>query len=352
MTEEQPAATDSEPPLEPTAPESYRIELRGFDTEESAHSFANLLRIYIRELSRHIDMERLDGITVAYDYKEALAGLDRGFETSRALTPTEESFGIGVAMTPAVMREGVVKSHIVFSAGIIRILENHDHEYHKDSLYLVAHECGHVHDQKYRDLAFPGVLLRKKAASYEQDVFQQIVQACWDEYAACRLSAGFATDGVIKGHEDTLLHRLENTRTEASEAIKAYRMHGDVQRLLIEAAGRYGDLMKFSSYFLGDLHGRGETILTAPRIAEVIAGHWFEPYFHRLSDAMEGLASNYGKWIDLKEFDVIAEVARDVFVEGGLLLSTQKSGQLYVGVPYTPETLPDEDWIAQWSLKT
>jgi hypothetical protein len=45
MTEEQPAATDSEPPLEPTAPESYRIELRGFDTEESAHSFANLLRI-------------------------------------------------------------------------------------------------------------------------------------------------------------------------------------------------------------------------------------------------------------------------------------------------------------------
>jgi hypothetical protein len=40
---------------QPTAPENISISLRGFDTEEHAHAFGNLVATYVRSLSRYID---------------------------------------------------------------------------------------------------------------------------------------------------------------------------------------------------------------------------------------------------------------------------------------------------------
>lgn len=70
-----------------TVPTTYPISLRGFDTEEHATQFGHVLGEYVRELSRYIDLGQLDGITVAYDYGQALLDLDRGYETAYRLTP-------------------------------------------------------------------------------------------------------------------------------------------------------------------------------------------------------------------------------------------------------------------------
>ena len=61
----------------PTAPEQYIISLRRFETEEAAILLGNILRSILFELSRYIDLERLNGVTVAYDYAVALAELDQ-----------------------------------------------------------------------------------------------------------------------------------------------------------------------------------------------------------------------------------------------------------------------------------
>ncbi|MGH6754239.1 MAG: hypothetical protein ACREDP_18950 [Bradyrhizobium sp.] len=99
------------------------MSLRGFDTEEHARAFGNLVATYVRSLSRDIDMSALDGITVAADYAQALLELDRGYETRHKLTPSE-GIALGVAMTPAVIRDGKVKSHILFNAGVLLPLED------------------------------------------------------------------------------------------------------------------------------------------------------------------------------------------------------------------------------------
>jgi len=126
-----------------TAPENISISLRCFDTEERARQFGNLIAMYVRELSRHIDLSSLDGITVAGDYNQALLDLDRGYVTSHKLTPSEE-LSFGVAMTPAVIRDGKVKSHIVINAGVVLPLENTNHEAFKLAFHTLAHECAHV----------------------------------------------------------------------------------------------------------------------------------------------------------------------------------------------------------------
>lgn len=62
-------------------------------------------------------------MTVAFDYDEALAELDRGYETTYQLTATK-GVAIGVAMAPTVIRDGVIKTHLVLNANYaLSILE-------------------------------------------------------------------------------------------------------------------------------------------------------------------------------------------------------------------------------------
>ena len=71
MTDSTPiAAQASEAPEipPPTAPENLSISPRGFDTEEHARAFGNLVATYVRTLSSYIDLTTLDGITIASDY--------------------------------------------------------------------------------------------------------------------------------------------------------------------------------------------------------------------------------------------------------------------------------------------
>src|SRR5580704_19219886 len=68
-----------------TAPENIGVSLRGFADEPSAQKFGHLIADTVRSLSHYMDLRRLDGITVAYDYDNALAQLDRGYAPSAPL---------------------------------------------------------------------------------------------------------------------------------------------------------------------------------------------------------------------------------------------------------------------------
>ncbi|WP_222598066.1 hypothetical protein, partial [Neisseria gonorrhoeae] len=126
-------------------------------TEEHARTFGNLVATYVRALSRYIDMSALDGITIAADYAQALLELDRGYETNHKLTPSE-GIALGVAMTPAVIRDGKVKSHILFNAGVLLPLEDDENEFFEQALHTLAHECAHVEVTERFNAAFPGIL--------------------------------------------------------------------------------------------------------------------------------------------------------------------------------------------------
>ena len=142
----------------PTAPASIQVSLYGFADKLSAERFGDLIAKMVRYISRHINLERLDGITVAFDYDQALARLDRGYKPAKPLTRTGTEQLVGVAMTPAVLRQGAVKAHMVFHAPFVMHLEEYEDPTpaFRLALYLVAHECGHVEDLKHRDEAFPG----------------------------------------------------------------------------------------------------------------------------------------------------------------------------------------------------
>lgn len=312
------------------------MTLSGFESEEAAHKFAGTFQTYLYEIGRVIDLERLDWVTVAYDYSAALAAIDRGVPGTAQLTATSENYGTGVAMTPAVLREGIVKAHMVYNANVVRQIEQE--ALNRDVLYLIAHECGHVHDLKARDTAFPGILLRTNYTNLRQSALGGTAAACWDEYAACFISAQFSTEQTTASLAEIFIGATRAARQNANAAIRKYRRHGDVRQVVADVVGQYGNTLKFASYLLGQLHGSGLTLSDCSIVTSFISGHWIEPYINRLDAELSALMCDYGEWKQIAEFDCLQCIADDLFKEGGIAITEISAEEVYVTVPFTPDT--------------
>jgi len=155
------------------------------------------------------------------------------------------------------------------------------------------------------------------------------------------LSAGFGTKPT-EGYEDTFLQRLRETKPQANEQIKSYRVHGNIDQIVGEVYVAYGDLMKFAAYHLGNLTGLGLSFTDFPRTTDALAGHWFAPYFTRLDDALKDIAHDYGKWADKAAFEVVGDLADELLAQGGVHYKSRPDGRIYIDIPFTAETMPDE----------
>jgi hypothetical protein len=96
--------------------------------------------------------------------------------------------GVGVAVNVPVIREAMVRSHLVLHAGVGYALLCGEEEKICVAVYTLAHEAAHVHDQAQREKAIPGLALNQLRMSAEDWYLFGASCACWDEYAACRLS--------------------------------------------------------------------------------------------------------------------------------------------------------------------
>jgi hypothetical protein len=100
----------------------YSIDFFGCADKETANRIAGTVYAVTGELCRVMPLDRLDGMTFAHDYPAALRDLNRGFRTSAPLQATNEDYGVGVAMAPLVIRNGVPKTHIVVRGDIGHLL--------------------------------------------------------------------------------------------------------------------------------------------------------------------------------------------------------------------------------------
>lgn len=323
----------------PTAPGNFCVNLQGFSDESSAREFGNLIGNTIRGISCFINLERLDGVTVAYDYDQALTNLDRGYQASRPLTRTEDDHLLGVAMAPAVLREGMVKGHLVLFAPLILKLQLESGEQYHQALYTLAHECGHIEDLKFRDECFPGTILQKQYSSQEESILRQAADVLWEEYAACLKSAIFGPEQSAI-YEECFVSALNNARESVNESIRKYRLHGDITRVLEEAGHSLCEPLRMAAYLLGHLDGIGKNWDTLPNACAALERSTYQPFIDRLMASLRTMRSERTLWQSMEVYDPLCDIVRSVFKHGGLVLSGLPDGSLYVDVPFTSETMP------------
>ncbi|RWI57171.1 MAG: hypothetical protein EOR16_16515 [Mesorhizobium sp.] len=294
-----------------TRPQNVPMCFRGFE-QEAAEAHASTLGWLLHEIGKIIDISTLDGMTIAFDYDDALANLDRGYETIRTLAKTTE-FGTGVAMTPAVLRDGILKSHIVISAGIALMLKDEDHQNVKLAIHTVAHECAHAKITAAYDKSFPGETLRKFHDTVMESWRWDVIKACWDEYAACRIASDFGHD-PLPGYEETFVLAHSQTDEKVMQLIRDFN-GGGADPLVGPVFGAYGTMMKFACYMMGSMAAAGKTLVDCESAQNALNGHWFAPYFDRLKNACEDLYENFGNWPDKSGFEAIGDIVEDIVTD-------------------------------------
>lgn len=326
-----------------TIPSNLQFSARAFADEEHARQSINKLHSVFSVISQHIDLTNLDGVTVAFDYDNALAELDRGYETNFKLSATK-GVAVGVAMAPSVIRNGKIKTHLVLDANYaLSILEEPGQEtdYFGQSLHLLFHECGHVEVTAAFDECFPGYLLQKKHSNILDNMRWQVILATWDEYAVCRIAGAIGHD-PINGYLETLVKVLESTRNECFELIKAYRTHEDVGQVVTETYGKLGDLLKYSSYYLGAAAAQENPVTHPATLAAVSEFSWFSPFYDRIMEIHGKLWKQFGKWKNQTDFEALGDVLEEMAESIGIEASRQSEEHVYFNIPYREESMPDE----------
>lgn len=321
-----------------SAEPTLRFAMNGFSDVEAANSMAHTVGMLIGHLQQSIDLSGLDAITISYDYNDSLRNLDRGFAKTITLEPTnDDAIGVGVAMTPAVKRDGHIKCHMLFNAHFLEPLLDEHHPDFLQAVYIVAHECAHVQTTYELTQALPGVLLERRFMSQHQHLRTSVILSCWDEFNATRLSSYYGREQT-EDFQQTLFALLDITRQRANEFIIAYRTHADHGAVFDQVYSTYATLMKHASYFLGNLTGLELRWEDNPRAAAVLQDHWFRPFLDKLSQAFTQLLEHYGKWPDFDSFAVIADITDELVAFGGLKIINGADGDR-IEVPFTPETI-------------
>lgn len=322
--------------LQPSSvPENLAIHVLGLQTD--TNELAAELAEFFTEIGRGLDLSTLDGVTFAVDYSAALRDLDRGYKSSHTLTPSGGRVS-GIAMTPTVIRNGELKSHIVIDLNFF--MQTLKSGRGSRVLQLLAHECAHVEANAQFDKAFPDVLLRQQVNSHEK-LTSQIALVCWDEYIACLRSAPWGED-PRSDYESMFLEHLRVARDEADTFITAYRMHGDVSRVINEVVGVYSNLMKYAAYFIGNEVGHGRDWRSYEPVRDAMTDHWFLPFFESLGEGLDAIARERGQWRDRSGFEAIANLGEQLIEDGGMRFydSPTHPGEVGVEIPQTPQTTP------------
>lgn len=328
---------DQEP--ESLPPESISTEMKinliGIDEDLGTNAGNSMMHI-IRELSRYWPLNNLDGVTVAFDYAEALGALDRGFPVITPAEATQDEIGTGVGMVLTVRRESEWKNHIVFGPSVVELLTSEDSIEVKSGMKLVAHELGHVADAELKRRAIGDTEL-SPIESLISDLKEQYLYGLshhiWDEYFASRSASIFHPEGGSV--EDELFCK---THAVFSERIREARVDYHWHRIELE------DLMKVikhnfyllllaAGYVFGLADGLEKELAEITPRSAILLGDEDMRQLREIHQVLLMLWQNRGEWNDFTEFLAINRPTEKLLEELEFFVSVTDEGWLHMEVP-------------------
>jgi hypothetical protein len=311
---------------------SYPVKFHDCADQETAQRIAAAVHVVVSEMSRSIPLGRLDCITFAGDYAGALRDLERGFSASKPLVPTEEDWGVGVAMAPLVMRDGIAKVSIVMRAWLGHALISEDHAAQTKAIHTLANQLAHVAcvDQICRTV--PEMLLSRVEDGWEARLYVHMHEA-WTAYFASRISARFDPE-IGGGYCDILLTALERVKETIPRERLAYRRHGDLEQFLESAILPIGMVVTYAGMLLGHCDGLGQSVYddrgSLTQVLEKIGLRAWVDAFRR---DLAGLFERRDEWESVQEFLALNRHIERVLWQFGVVPWRNDQGEVRVEIP-------------------
>jgi len=324
---------------------NYLVTFRDCADQETAQRIAAAVNEVVSGMNPSIPFGRLDRISFARDYAAVLQEMDRGFPTSRPLVPMEEEWGVGVAMAPLVLRDGVPKVSIVMRAWLGYALIGNDREAQTRATHVLANQLAHVVCVDLMYQAVPEILLSRVEDEWEARLYFHI-HAVWTAYFASRMSAG-CDPAIGSGYREILVTALERTREAIPRERLTYRSHGDLDRFLESAITAIGTVMTQAGMLLGHCDGvcqlayddKGDLTQALEKTG---LRAWVDVFRHDLARLFE----RRGQWESVQEFLALNRHIERVLWQFGVFPWRNEQGQVRVEIPLgtdAAQLLKDKD---------
>ncbi|MCB1474839.1 MAG: hypothetical protein H6883_02635 [Rhodobiaceae bacterium] len=323
-----------------TLPSSCSVNIRGWenDDEAEARKFGQDVLSLAREVSRYLDLSRLEGIVIGWDYAEALASVDQG-EGVPPTAPTANEYGQGGAMAMHVVRDDEIWSVVVIWTALVRQLSQTKQPEHQLALQTFVHELVHVNDLRLFTRTYPGGWRAAKPRDGRDANLQPIVHPCQSEYSAQRRAAWAAPE-----HGLALLDMLGDAMKDVDGQIRSarvsYRRHGDLDRYWSVVVQRLTFLFQAIGYGLGhadwvEAKAKEHPELAARYRAKLadLAGFPSGWMLDACRDAVKPFFE-LEQWVDMNIYDPLIEVLERLLNQNGMYTRAHGDG-IYVYMPYT-----------------
>lgn len=337
--DDAPLTDDRESPDE-TLPSGCAVNIRGWenDSEEEAREFGLGVLTLTKELSRHLDLSRLESIVIGWDYVEALASVDRGSGIPPA-APTANEYGQGGAMALHVIRDDEIWSVVVIWTRLVRQLNEADHPDHKLALQTFVHELIHVDDLRLFSRTYPGGWRAAKPRDGRDATLQPIVNSCQSEYSAQRRAAWAAPEHGLE-LLDMLGEAMKDVDDQIRSARLSYRMHGGMNRYWPVVVERLTFLFQAIGYGLGHADWVEAKADDHPALAARYRANLDKlahfPSGWMLDACRDAVQSFFGleEWSGQEIYDPLIEVLERLLNQNGMYTRAEGDG-IYVDMPYT-----------------
>jgi len=317
---------------------SYPVNFLNCADQETAQNIAVMVNHIVSAMSNFLPLKRLEFITFAQDYILALRDIDRGFSVSKPLTPTEADFGIGVAMTPLILRDGVVKACIVLQAWLGHALISEDSNARSVAIQTLASQLAHVSCTEMIDRALPGMLLSPIEDYWDGWLFSQIFKA-FKAYYAARISAEFNPESG-NSHRDILMTVLERMQEAIPRERLAYRNHRNLHQFLELAISSIGLMMTYAGTLLGHYDGLSRNIFDDEGdLMQLLEKSGLKAWTEVFRQDLDRLFERQGKWESIQEFLSLNNHIERVLWQFGVFPWRNDQGQVRVEIPLYSDTV-------------
>ena len=252
---------------------SYIVRLHDFGDDILAQEYADILQSVIGPLSSDLPLQGLDGITIAADYADGLAKLDRGYPDLPPVQSTALDYGKGAAMPVEVIRDGQRKEHLVFAAGIAGGWVSDDPALRRSCLHILIKMLAGV----AQTTLLAGTPVAFTPDAIGRELHLAVARAPTTYWSAKQ--AAFVDPDQGESYADLVIVSFEHARSSVEAARLRMTDPSDVQEAFLIAFHGISAVLGHVADWLGHRDGLAEDLPfagydLAERLAQHGLDHW------------------------------------------------------------------------------
>jgi hypothetical protein len=206
-------------------------------------------------------------------------------------------------------------------------------EYQEVAKRIIAHELAHI-DTRFIYKSLFG----NEELDQWTDLHRWFSDSIWGEFHAEFISHKFADDFDGDQITEMFIEMLSTSIDKINNEIKLYRVHSDVIKLIRFVADQLRLLISQTGRCLGSLHAHSKDEFDV---------EWFFSEIGKISKDWEDISRRVyailmNSIISKEDYQNLGEVIMEYYHSVGVIPELLPDGTLYIRVPYTDETMPEE----------